>query len=503
MLSSLILATTLSISATPERVGLFVGSNGAPAGRTPLVHAEADARAMRRVFVELGGLAPEAAYLLEAPTATTLLEAIQRTAQGARVLVFYYSGHADARALLLEGSELSFAELSRALAATGAELRLELVDACRSGAMTRKKGASLGQRIDVSTGEVGEGRVVITSSAEWEDSHESDTLGGSFFTLHMTTGLRGAADVDRDGQVTLSEAYRYVYGRTVESTLGAGAGVQHPTFAYELTGRGELILTWPPRAGGRVAFRAGDYLVIDPATGRVAAEVTSPTASLTLPAGSYRVHKRTRSEVLSGTVVVVRGQEVDADAFLDEREAHARLVRKGREADPGLSHAVRVELGVRGPIAEPLGAVPMLRVGYELVLPWLSVMPYVSGTLASTLSTPRLVWQTQELGAGLRFSRALDTPWLTVRGGLMAEVVRLHEAERDAREAARTGVGAALAAQLALESPPLVGDLFVAASLEAALYVYRGTSAVLEPTGEGEVYTRPTYRAHAALGWEF
>jgi hypothetical protein len=94
-------------------VGIFVGSNGAPAGLTPLQHAEADAARLRRVFVELGGLPPENAHLLEAPTADQILQVIKERGSGAQLLVFYYSGHADQRALLLEGSELSFAELDR------------------------------------------------------------------------------------------------------------------------------------------------------------------------------------------------------------------------------------------------------------------------------------------------------------------------------------------------------------------------------------------------------
>jgi hypothetical protein len=492
----------LSLGA-PERVGLFVGSNGAPRGREPLEHAEADARQMRRVFVELGGLPPEGAHLLEAPTAAAIKDAIATVGAGARLLVFYYSGHADARGLLLDGSELSFADLERALAATGAELRLELLDACRSGAMTRSKGARLGDRLQIAGGDRGEGRVVITSSAEWEDSHESDQLGGSFFTLHMTTGLRGAADSDRDGRVTLAEAYTYVYGRTVESTIGSGAGVQHPTFAYTLSGRGELVLTWPMKDGGTLVFGEGDYLVVDGASGRVAAEVVTPGARLSLPAGAYRVHKRTSDEVRSGWVHLTRGGTVVADPNLVEREAHARLVRKGRADDPGASHAIKLLGGVRGRVAAELDSAPLLRAGYELTVPWFSWMPYVSVTGSAELSTARLAWSSRELGLGVLLSRAIDFPWITLRGGLIGEVIHLIQTERDEREASRSAWGGVFAAQLALESPSLIGDLYATAAIEAALYVYPSTGATLEPVSQSEVVTRPSYRALFGLGYEF
>lgn len=500
-LLGLLVLGTVSDRIVSDRAGLFIGSNGAPKGRTPLEHAEADARQMRRVFVELGGLHADDAHLLESPSADAILEAIARIGSGTRLLIFYYSGHADARALLLDGSELPFSELNRALAATGAELRLELVDACRSGAMTRNKGAKLGDRLQLSNGE-GEGRVVITSSAEWEDSHESDQLGGSFFTLHMTTGLRGAADEDGDGGVTLQEAYRYVYGRTVESTIDSGAGVQHPTFAYELSGRGELVLTKTGGEGGTVLFGDGEYVVIDRASGRVAAEIATANARVTLPAGSYRVHKRTHAEVLSGSIDVVRGETSVADSALLEREAHARLVRKGRDADPSLSHAIRLLGGARGRVDDAIDLAPMLRGGYELSLPWLSVMPYVSFTGGAELATRRLVFTTRELGAGVLVSRALDLPWITLRGGLLAEAIRISQTEAQDREHARATFGGVFGAQAAIESRPIVGDLFVELALEAAFYVYRATGAAIEPTGEGEIATRPAYRALIAVGYE-
>lgn len=494
-----VVITSLFVLGAPERVGLFVGSNGAPPGRTPLVHAEADAQAMRRVFVELGEVPAEAAHLLEGPTADAVLAAITESAKGARVFVFYYSGHADQRALLLEGSELPFAELERALAATGAELRIELIDACRAGAMTRSKGATLGERLRLEE-DAGTGRVVLASSAEWEDSHESDALGASFFTLHLASGLRGAADADGDARVTLSEAYQYVYARTVESTLGTGT--QHPTYAYALSGRGELVLTWPERSGGQLRFDDADYVVIDRASGRVVAELRPPARTLAVPVGAYRVHKRTRHEVSSGTVHVARGGLVDVEPFLDERVAHARLVRKGGDASPSSSHAVRLELGLRGPVGDVLPTAPLARVGWELALPWVSLMPFVSTTLLAPLESPRLSWRAHELGVGVRATRAIDTSLFTVRGGLGVEALRLGQSERQGLEPRRTSYGLALSAGLGVDSPPLVGALFLTLGVEAALYAYRGTDAIVAPAGTGELETRPTVRVSIGVGHE-
>lgn len=499
----LLVGAPLTVQAEPERVGVFVGSNGAPPGLTPLEHAEADADRMRRVFVDLGGLAASDAYLLQSPSADDILELIHTVGGPKKMLIFYYSGHADDRALLLDGSQLPLSELSRALKDSGAQLSLHLVDACRSGALARRKGASLGAPFVVDATQTSEGKVVITSSAEWEDSHESDRMGGSFFTLHMATGLRGAADEDGDGRVTLFEAYRYVYGRTVETTLASRGGVQHPTFAYDLSGRGEVVLTWPARSGGTLVFSDGDYVVIEAHSGRVAAEISTSHARVNLPLGEYRVRKRTRSEVLSGRVRIAQGQTQLADASLTEREAHARLVRKGGPKDPDLAHTLRITGGVRGRVADGLGASAIFRLGYEATLPWFSVMGFASLTVPSGFDTPRLRYNTQELGLGALVSRSVDFRWVTLRGGLLAEILRLSQSEVSQQEPQRNTLGGALGVHAGIETPPFFGDFVASLAGEAAVYVYRGSAADREPSGPGELLTRPAYRALMSLGYEF
>ncbi len=484
------------------RIGLFVGNNDAPAGRDTLAYAEADAERMRQVFLDLGGLAPEHAVLLRGASADQILDAIARLPATGAMLVFYYSGHADDRALLLGHSELPLTELTAALDRAAPAFSLRLVDACRSGALTRRKGARLGERLSVGATPTSAGRVVITSSAEWEDSQESDRLGGSFFTLHLASALRGAADANADAQVTLDEAYRYVYGRTVESTLGTAAGPQHPTYAYDLSGRGEVVLTWTERSGGALLLGAGDYLIVDEDSGAIVAELTprAPTR-LSLAPGEYRVRKRTRNEVWSGRFSLAAGMTVMAEPILVEREAHARLVRKGGARDPGSAHRVGLSGGVRGAVDDGVGASPLLRASYELALPWLSVEPYLTLATGAELRTDRLTFDTWELGVGAAISRVFDVPWVTLRASLLAEAVRIEQSEVASASPDRTTWGAAVGAGAAIESPPLL-DLSLALGGEAMFYAYRRTDARQTPTGEGELATRPTYRLWVGLRYE-
>jgi hypothetical protein len=137
--------------------------------------------------------------------------------------------------------------------------------------------------------------VVISSSGPGESSEEWDSLEGSLFTHHLLTGLRGDADAEGDGKVSLSEAYGYAFRRTVAGAAGAG---QHPAYAWELSGTGELILTEPMAARSALVFPAslaGRYVVASQPRPDVVAEVEKPAGRplrLAVPPGRYLVRKR-------------------------------------------------------------------------------------------------------------------------------------------------------------------------------------------------------------------
>jgi hypothetical protein len=57
-------------------------------------------------------------------------------------------------------------------------------------------------------------------------------LKNSVFTHYLLEGLRGKADKDHDGVVTLNEAYEYAYSRTKDQTEGR----QHPQIEGKMVG---------------------------------------------------------------------------------------------------------------------------------------------------------------------------------------------------------------------------------------------------------------------------
>jgi uncharacterized caspase-like protein len=105
-------------------------------------------------------------------------------------------------------------------------MRILIVDACRSGSLTRVKGGTPAPPFDVHVrgSDGSEGAAFLTSSAANEDAQESDALQGSFFTHYLVSGLLGAADSDGDRRVSLSEAYAYAYEGTLRASSRSLAG---------------------------------------------------------------------------------------------------------------------------------------------------------------------------------------------------------------------------------------------------------------------------------------
>jgi uncharacterized caspase-like protein len=75
-----------------------------------------------------------------------------------------------------------------------------------------------------------------------ESSQESDRLRGSFFSHHLVNALRGAADRNGDGRITLAEAYEYTHAQTLRASVQT-VSLQHPTYAYDVKGSGDPLLT--------------------------------------------------------------------------------------------------------------------------------------------------------------------------------------------------------------------------------------------------------------------
>lgn len=90
-----------------------------------------------------------------------------------------------------------------------------ICDACYSGASGGRTISLTGLRSSISDAFLdrivkGKGRVIITASGPNEVSSESDELQHGVFTYFLLKGLKGEADTDSDGLITVDELYKYV-----------------------------------------------------------------------------------------------------------------------------------------------------------------------------------------------------------------------------------------------------------------------------------------------------
>jgi len=319
-----------------RRLAIVVGNDTGGGDTRPLLYARDDAKKVYEILSRLGGVRSEDATLILDGSAQDFLAALgdmERRARdagqhGERVaLLVYFSGHAKDGALRLGNTQLPLEALKGRLAQAPADVRIGIFDSCRSGMLTRTKGARKAPAFEVESkgARDAKGMVILTSSASDEDSQESDLIGGSYFSHHLASGLLGGADRSGDGRVTLFEAYAYAYDRTVADTAESAAGAQHPTFSYDLAGNGDLVLT---DVGGRReglyfarAAPGGVYYLVD-GRGFVAAEVVKNADAerrIALAPGRYRVKRRLADRLRVGEIEIERGQlrTLDESALRD------------------------------------------------------------------------------------------------------------------------------------------------------------------------------------------
>ncbi|MEL6180293.1 MAG: caspase family protein, partial [Myxococcota bacterium] len=345
------------------------------------------------------------------------------------LLVVYYSGHADTRGIHLTGTRMPFARLRTLMAQSAANLRVMIIDACRSGSVTRVKGgrATTPFTIDLGGQVGGEGMAIITSAAAGEDAQESERLSGSFFTHHLVSGLLGAADVSGDRRVTLGEIYDYAYHETIRSTSRAPI-VQHPTYDFQIRGRQDLVMTELDGKGRGMAelklADGGHYVLFQGrAEGPVMAEFSvDPGRVVAIRAGRYLVRRRGQGAVYEEVLALEPGAATTLESERMRRVPYGRMVRKGI-GDEAASAALGVIVGggLSGPITPDTGAVPIGLVGLQLDLEPLTLQTRIRYGQAShtndfTTNQQRLV------GGDLSVLKLFDRGPLAVGFGFRAGV---------------------------------------------------------------------------------
>jgi hypothetical protein len=507
--------------AGPELYLIAAGNNLGLPDEPALQYAESDATQLTTMLKRLGGVPSQNTVLLSGETASTfrrvLVEINARirtkhtSLENDTVLIVYYSGHADAVGLHLRDTVLPFDELKDLIAGSPAKVRILIVDSCRSGGVTRVKGAIPADEFQIQLNNrlQAEGWAVLTSSADGEDSHESEQLQASFFSHHLLNALRGAADKNRDGTVTLGEAYQYTYQQTLRSS-GQTLHLQHPTYQYDIKGKGELVLTRlandQNRSGQLTIKKAGLYLIMEREEGgRVVAEVSvgREGTQLVLPSGNYFVQQRSRRHYLEYLLTLAPGEDVVLENLAHRMVKYARLVRKG-ENELQWFRGIYALSGVRGNVLSGESIAPQVILRSFVDMSWISIG--IQGRFAqSHLKAVEGLTQCThyDIGLGVSAQRFEDIGLFSFSFGLLLDVSfhrQQYSSPGTVSDRNSWGFGFGMITSVEIEVFTELGILVEGGPM---IYVLpRGLTRAGAEVGE-EIKTPLSWWTAAGVGWKF
>ena len=502
----LLLLAARAAHADPVWLALAIGQEQGGAGDERLRYAERDARRVYDAFTTIGDVNSSRAYLVVNASADAVRQALKEIQGRTRelvaagrepILVVYYSGHADGQALRLGHTRLPHWELRALLAATPARLRLLVIDACSSGALIRAKGAAVEQPFALPS--TIEGQVILTATGSAEPAQEWDALGGGLFTHHLVSALRGAADRDVDGDVTLFEAYSYAYERTLSQSTRARVGPQHPAHEIDVRGSGDLVLTHPGRRGSTLVLApglSGRYVISTADGGELMAEAEKRAGKpmrLALPPGRYVVRKPDGRFVRTGVVTLrpLLTTAVDDEAL----ERVPAFEVSGRGVDAPREHTLEATFSLAS--ATLSGADGGTRVGAGFRRGRGALELFVGGELARSELDGRLVLGRQDelwgqAGTRWRYPLGWALPYAGAEVG--AALIR-QELRASAARAAGTRHG------LAFDALAALGVEFAVAP-RLALRV-EGLGGWVAPFADAGFDVRRAVLVRSAVGWRW
>lgn len=225
-------------AAATDNVAVVVGLGRYREKNIPAVkYATRDAEVMARYLQNVGGVAADDIKVLTDDGATRSdLEAyvedwLPRRVKPGSTVFFYYAGHGapdpsgkEAFIVPFEGhpdfpSKLyPLNRLYAALAKLPAKAVIVMLDSCFSGAKGRGVSQE-GARPLVAlqeTGGLDPRLAVLTGASGTQVTSDLDKAEHGLFTYYLLKGMRGDADADRDGTITLGELYPFVRGRVAD-----------------------------------------------------------------------------------------------------------------------------------------------------------------------------------------------------------------------------------------------------------------------------------------------
>ena len=167
----------------------------------------------------------------EQATRKGILTAVQKSfakADANDVVIFYFSGHGlDGSIIPIDfngyQNKILYQEIADIIKKSRAKQKIIITDACYSGSMMASRSPYNSQIAGFydALADAGEGTVIITSSKQQEYSMEDMGLRSGVFSYYLIKGLKGAADYNKNGIVTITELFNFVSTNVKNYTAGA------------------------------------------------------------------------------------------------------------------------------------------------------------------------------------------------------------------------------------------------------------------------------------------
>lgn len=353
-----------------ERYAIIAGVNYGGTKRELLKYAHTDAQNVSSVLQEIGGVPAEHQTVLLEPTIDQFNAALKNLkstfekneSKNKREVLLYFSGHANEKGLIFGNDNYDYRVLRADIDSIPANVKITVLDACASGAITRMKGGYRKQAFLVNASNNLNGYAFITSSTNNEGSQESDLIGASFFTHYLVSGMRGAADVSQDGVITLGEAYQFAFNETLTRTQNTSGGAQHPSYDMKLSGSGDIVMSdlrntdrsivFGKDVTGRIYIKKSDGTLVTElykAQGRVV-ELGLSDATYTVVLEESNTWRESQADLKSEVRVIIKDKDFIASAVEHTRlrgdvvDQSSEMQRVSGKSEGGSAWGARVGL---------------------------------------------------------------------------------------------------------------------------------------------------------------
>ena len=252
------------IKPSPQKIALLIGVSKYEGDLPQLPGAPNDVEAMKQVLEAPDwGWFDQVDTLID-PDPTAMRRAIGKLFRKRHrddLLLLYFAGHGlldeNDRLYLatpisnseeVKETSLSASFIHNSLNSSRCKRKIVILDCCYSGAFAENWIDRGSENLDFKKEFGGEGQAVLTSSSSAQKSFEQE--GAGIYTSYLVEGLKGGADKNRDGIISIQELHDYAKEKVIDATDSK----MKPEI-YLFKDGSKIILTQAGKKGSEIEYR--------------------------------------------------------------------------------------------------------------------------------------------------------------------------------------------------------------------------------------------------------